>query len=389
MIYQFIGLLLITVLSGVEASARETIIPADNELTTYEKIELITTDGVNLTGHLAFPRKQFGPVPLVYILSSHNGSNRYGEVPANLSSSGNSELIYKQIEQSLIRAGMAVALVDKRGLRPTDQTFLQTDRDLTILAQADFVRLTQDALLALDHLLRHPRIQFSRVALLGHGDGALIAVQVAEQRSRQVSALIYLAPMSRSLNDTLRFQYIERNHRLFMVADANFDGFLDQLEMRVFSERTSPALLDIFIAADRNLNGRLSEGEWRSYWNTEMRAFLRLVWDDQIAWPHFISRHWYRQVLQSGDWLERHSRFCQRLIVFHGEVDDLISLEDSSRLVMTCDALRSPVRFFTYDSLGFGFSPRIGFRTWFNTSGPISNRVLSDLARELERRLFF
>jgi pimeloyl-ACP methyl ester carboxylesterase len=236
-------------------------------------------------------------------------------------------------------------------------------------------------------MARHPGVNPRRLGILGHSEGGLLGLKIAEARPQQVTALFNFGVQSRSMGEVLRFQYIERHARLLAIADANFDGALDLNEMRAFAERTSPSLFEVFRLADVDRDARLTEGEWRFYWSNELQVFLRQVWDETLPWSGNVPRAWFRQYLQEGAYFDRQTVFCDRTTVFHGELDDQTPYDDALSLKAICDLRRQPLRVYSYGSLGHGFSSRRGFRFWQNTLAPIDPRVATDLSREAAQRL--
>lgn len=363
------------------------VVPPDDDIARYEQISIQTAEGWILDAHLAIPRSATGPVPAVLMLSGSGAMNRYGELPANATQSGKPELLYRSFEQAFLKAGVAVLMYDKRGVRAINNTFMVSQKDPQVLATADAVRLAQDALRAFEVMSRHPAVNSRRMALFGHSEGGLLALKIAEQRPQQVTTIFNFSVQSRGMSEILRYQYVERNMRLFAIADANFDGALDLNEMRGFADRTSISFFDIFRMADIDRDGRLSEGEWRFYWTNELSILMRQVRDDTVPWTAQIPRLWFRQYILEGGYLDRQAVFCDRTVIFHGELDDQTPYEDAVSLKTLCDLRRQPLRMYTYGALGHGFSPRRGFRFWQNTLAPIDARVTQDLTREVSARL--
>ncbi|MGE3680595.1 MAG: alpha/beta hydrolase family protein [Bdellovibrionales bacterium] len=79
--------------------------------------------------------------------------------------------------------------------------------------------------------------------------------------------------------------------------------------------------------------------------------------------------------------MQKRTQFCGKSRVFHGEVDVQTPFEDALELRDRCKIRGTPLRsFHPYPELGHAFSPRVGYRGWKDTQGPMDSRVQEDIA---------
>jgi len=130
-----------------------------------------------------------GPLPAMLLITGSGSQNRdeelFGHKPFLL------------LADFLTRRGVAVLRVDDRGVGGSTGEVANATTD-------DFVG---DALAGVEYLRTRPDIDNRRIGLLGHSEGANIAIEVAEKTDR-VSFIVLLAPMSVS-GDELLFKQSE------------------------------------------------------------------------------------------------------------------------------------------------------------------------------------
>ncbi|MFG6449274.1 alpha/beta hydrolase [Roseateles sp. BYS180W] len=157
-------------------------------------MELKTPTG-SLFGTLSEPETG-APAPVVLIIAGSGPTDRNGNGPVAQLQSNN----LKQLADALSSAGIASVRYDKRGV---------AESVAAATAEADlrfdhFVRDAADwlAMLGTDK-------RFSRVGVIGHSEGALIATMAA-QTQRSLSALVLIAGAGESAGATLRRQLAGR-----------------------------------------------------------------------------------------------------------------------------------------------------------------------------------
>ena len=150
-------------------------------------------EGVTLRGDLWLPASATGRVPVVLFLAGSGPTDR----DAN-SSLGLRTDAYRLLAEALAARGIASLRYDKRGVGASGRDF---DPATTVLD--DFAA---DALAITARLRADPR--FATLALLGHSEGGLLALMIAERAAPDV--IVLLAAPGRPLAVVLREQLARR-----------------------------------------------------------------------------------------------------------------------------------------------------------------------------------
>jgi uncharacterized protein len=147
-------LLLIT-LFAIKASAQSGTSLSETPI-TYKNLS------ATISGTLTMPANASGKVPVVLILADHGNTDRDGN-DAQTGTQGNT---YKLLAEGLAKSGIATVRYDKR----------MVGKSTTINKAADlrFDDYVDDAVGLIDMLNDDKR--FSKVVLLGHGEGALVSM---------------------------------------------------------------------------------------------------------------------------------------------------------------------------------------------------------------------
>ena len=147
-----------------------------------------------LAGTLARPAQAPGRIPVALIIAGSGPTDR----------DGNSQLgfrmdVYKKLAWALAQQGIASVRYDKRGIGASPFT-----GDRSMVAFDDF---TDDAVAGARALAADPR--FSRVVLIGHSEGALLAERAANAGA-PVAGVVMLAGMGRRFTVVLHEQMAQQ-----------------------------------------------------------------------------------------------------------------------------------------------------------------------------------
>ena len=179
----------------------KTAIPEKKESTPVATVDESLSDepvslerpGSTLHGTLEIPRDAHGPVPVVLIVA---GS---GPTDWDMNSAlGMKTDAFKQLAAALAHKGLATLRYDKRGVG--ESTFTG---DWSQVVLGDF---TEDARALVAKLRADAR--FSSVAVLGHSEGGLIALELAQLTP--VDALVLVSTAGRPLSVVLHEQLSEK-----------------------------------------------------------------------------------------------------------------------------------------------------------------------------------
>lgn len=173
-------------LHGQAAARADTVPPAAAIETPY----MVRSPGLGLAGTLTMPRGTRGPVPVAVIIAGSGPTDRNGNSVLGIRPN-----CYAQLAWRLAERGIATLRYDKRALPGTQGIF-----DITRMTVEDFAA---DARAAAESLARDPR--FSRVVLIGHSEGASLAL-IAARQGAPVAGVVSVSGLGRPFGEVLREQ---------------------------------------------------------------------------------------------------------------------------------------------------------------------------------------
>ncbi len=152
-------------------------------------------ENVRLAGTLTLPSAgldQGARYPAVLLISGSGPQDRDGNTPPSYMTN-----IFRRMAERLAAAGIAVLRYDDRGVGASTGNF----------ESAGLFDLAGDARVMAAFLKRHPSIDPSRIAVVGHSEGACIASMLASV-DPQIAACVIMAGASTTL-DALMIEQIE------------------------------------------------------------------------------------------------------------------------------------------------------------------------------------
>lgn len=180
-------------------------------------------DGVTLAGTLTLPEGK-GPFPAAVMITGSGPQDRdetlLGHKP------------FLVIADALTRAGVAVLRVDDRGTGKSTGSFAHA-------TSADFAR---DALAGVHYLKTRSEIDASRIGLIGHSEGGIVAPMVAAGEGKGVIAFaVLIAPPGVALGDVI----VHQSQLIAKAEGANetdrkADDQLMQAVVRIVSSDAAP-----------------------------------------------------------------------------------------------------------------------------------------------------
>jgi len=144
---------------------------------TAEDVLVRTLSGLRLSGTLTLPSPRRGRVPVVVTITGSGLEDRDEQSPALPGYRP-----FRQIADTLGRRGIAVLRLDDRGMG-------ESDVGPSTVTSADFAN---DIRAAIAYLRARPEIDTTRIVLLGHSEGGVIAPMVAESEAG-IRALVLMA----------------------------------------------------------------------------------------------------------------------------------------------------------------------------------------------------
>jgi dienelactone hydrolase len=148
---------------------------------TAEDVLVRTPSGLRLAGTLTLPAARRGRVPVVVTITGSGPEDRDEQSPALPGYRP-----FRELADTLGRRGVAVLRLDDRGVG-------ESDTGPATVTSADFAG---DIRAALAYLRARPEIDTTRMALVGHSEGGVIAPLVAESESSVRALVLMAAPAS-------------------------------------------------------------------------------------------------------------------------------------------------------------------------------------------------
>ena len=194
---------------------------------------------IKLAGTLTIPKDNRKKHPAVILISGSGPQDRNGDTagPGGLKFG-----IFKQIAHCLSENGIAVLRYDDRGVGKSGGNFEGT-------TQEDFI---QDAKSAIKFLRNREDILKNKIALIGHSEGAIIALRIAKENPDLIKAIVLLAGTAKKGDEVLKeqFTYIldcfelsEKEKAKFLK---NYENFLKLLKgepvEKKFEEKIMPII---------------------------------------------------------------------------------------------------------------------------------------------------
>ncbi|HLT78119.1 MAG TPA: alpha/beta fold hydrolase [Ferrovibrio sp.] len=217
------ALMLLAGIGGNGHAAEEQII--------NQQVSFTSSDGTTLAGTLTLPVNITAGVPGVLLLQGSGPTDRDGnQLPLRTD-------LLRQIAEELTSQGMATLRFDKRGMHANAAGRPAAQSDYAAFFGWD--RFIADAFAAYTFLKDQDVVDDHRIALLGHSEGGLIALDLASRlkADEAPAALVLAATPGRPLNDVLR----------------------DQLERLLGEQRATPAQRRFFLAANDRISKTIRE----------------------------------------------------------------------------------------------------------------------------------
>jgi len=199
----------------------------------------IRSGALELGGTVTVPRDATGRVPVVLIIAGSGPTDRNGNSLMGIRPNS-----YAQLAWRLAEHGIASLRYDKRGMPGTKGTF-----DMSKMTLDDFAA---DARAAAESLARDT--QFSRVILLGHSEGASLAL-IAARAGPPVTAVISVSGLGRPLSVVMREQLARQFDRATLL---RYDTAMAQYLRGEPPKDVPPQLAPLFVPINLSFMKSLS-----------------------------------------------------------------------------------------------------------------------------------
>jgi pimeloyl-ACP methyl ester carboxylesterase len=321
---------------------------------------VVARDGAVLKGAWELPAS--APRAAALILQGSGNVGMDGDVSGPILGSGVGGApapLSAQLAAALSSSGVASLRYDKRGFADPAQAANQV-----------YPYLVSDATDALAQVrARFPGVP---VAIVGLSEGAMIAVAVAA--AAPADRLFLFAPPSKSIDETMAYQYEEWPVRLLSRLDVDRSGFLSATELSVLQGGLLPLVGAPWASADSNHDGRLSiADELVSAYVGFHGAVLNV-----LTQPPYAA--WFQSMRQAPAFDSLAAKIAAPVSLYQAMDDAQVSWAWTAAAQ---SQFKGGATLRLYSGLGHCFSPMGGAIGEVKTSGPIDARVLSDFATDV------
>jgi hypothetical protein len=204
----------------------------------YISEEVVFPSGkIKLAGTLTIPKNNRKKHPAVILISGSGPQDRNEDTvgPGGLKFG-----IFKQIAHILSENGIAVLRYDDRGVGKSGGKFSEA-------TQEDFV---QDAKSAIEFLKSRNDILKDKIALIGHSEGAIIALRIAKEDPK-IKSIVLLAGTAKTGDEVLKEQFsfsldcLEFSEKEKAKFLKNYENFLKILRSEPIDEKIEEKIMPI------------------------------------------------------------------------------------------------------------------------------------------------
>src|SRR5688572_11348916 len=343
----------------------------------YRDLLIDLGNGIQTNAQITFPAVGNGTFPGVLLVA---GS---GAIDMNETLSPDSKPFW-QISQYLSERGFAVLRYDKRGVGDNSQII-----DSNIWGNLTFNDLKNDAEIALGVLTQQPEVNPSKITLIGHSEGTLIAPRIVIDQENETNAttiknIVLMGSAATTMADLAYYQKVgvvlDYMHQVLdkngtgsiSVQEAIQDPLVGRFVVANFGNDTTTEFIDIEREVKPLLEKALEE-----FTNADVNARC----DNPEGCPI-----WFNSAVNLEPNLSVIGNMSKStsVLMLNGENDPLTPVQQSFLLEQRLTEVDHPDHtLITYPGLGhtFAISPQ-----WSTGLGPVEQNVLSDLHSWLSDR---
>jgi uncharacterized protein len=343
----------------------------------YRDLVIDLGNGIQTNAQLTIPAVGNGPFPGVLLVA---GS---GAIDMNETLSPDSKPFW-QIAQYLSERGFAVLRYDKRGVGANSQII-----DTNIWGNLTFDDLKNDAEIALGVLTQQPEVDPTKITLIGHSEGTIIAPRIVIDQENKTNAttiknVVLMGSAATTMADLAHYQKVgivlEYMHQVLdkngtgsiSVEEAIQDPLVGRFVVANFVNDTTTEFIDI----DRQVKPLLEK---------ELEEFTKADVNTRCDNPEGCPI-WFNSAVNLEPNLSVIGNLSKStsILMLNGENDPLTPVQQSFLLEQRLTEVDHPDHILiTYPSLGhtFAISPQ-----WSTGLGSIEQYVLSDLHSWLSHR---
>jgi uncharacterized protein len=392
-----LGLLLIGILalsclsSSIFKQQNQALAQQYIQTIKYRNLVIDLGNGATTNAQLTYPAVGKGPFPGVLLIQGTGPLDRNETLSKNLKP-------FFQISQYLSERGFAVLRYDKRGV--SDESFTYLDKN--IYGNATFNDLKQDATKALAVLIKQPEVDPSKITIIGHSEGAMIAPRIVIENNNatiKIKNIVLMGAVAQNLKELVYFQVVTKPILYAEKAlDHNHDGLLSISEASknpIFSSITGNITLALNKNNNATTNKTTSTQELNPSYNIKKNAYISI--NNELK-PNQIKQYnslfvpskslvsiWARSQAALEPTLNIIGNVppTTSILIQQGQNDSQTPIQQAFLLQQELIDKRHPDHILiTYPNLGHAFYPSSEYDT--STAGPMPPYVLADLYAWLE-----
>jgi predicted esterase len=361
-------------------------------------------NGVKTNAQLTYPAVGKGPFPGVILVHGTGPVDMNESLGITHIDNKTGQKIYPpsqpffQISQYLSERGFAVLRYDKRGV--SDESFTYLDKN--VYGNATFNDLKQDATKALVVLIKQPEVDPSKITIIGHSEGAMIAPRIVIENNNattKIKNIVLMGAVAQNLKELIYSQIVTRPILYAEKAlDHNHDGLLSISEASknpLFSSIAGNVTLALTKNNNATTNKTTSTQQLNPSYNTNKDAYMSI--NNELK-PNQIKQYnslfvpskrldsmWARSIAALEPTLNIIGNVppTTSILIQQGQNDSQTPIQHAFLLQQELIDKKHPDHILiTYPNLGHAFYPSSEYDT--STAGPMPPYVLADLYSWLE-----
>ena len=340
-------------------------------------------DGLKTDAQLTLPIVGDGPFPGVFLIHGSGNMDMDEYLPPIASGTDEPTVLFLQIAEYLSSRGFAVLRYNKRGVGSKGLIL-----DGNAWGNTTVQDLVHDAEKALGALRQQPEVDSSKISIIGHSEGTMIAPRIAV-KDPAIASIVLMGACAQNLHEVLYFQIVERPATCAGdTFDADHDGLLSlqEVEATINRENINQCPLPP-LALIQN-----TTGEWGwcpgldvnmdGYFDieNELKPLQTAMFDIYTSSDPESPYYWI--------WLQSHIALndtaldligdvSASVLILQGEADTQTTIEQAFLLEQKLTEVEHVDHtLITYPGLGHTFYPADG---WIQPLGPMQDKVLTDL----------
>lgn len=340
-------------------------------------------DGLKTDAQLTIPTVGDGPFPGVLLIHGSGNIDMDGYIPHQLSGTEDGSRILLQIAEYLSERGFAVLRYNKRSIG-LNGTIINMNSWGNLTVQD----LIQDAESALNVLRQQPEVDSSRISLIGHSEGTMIAPRIAV-KDPSIANIVLMGAGAQNLYEIVRFQIVDRPLICAQdIFDTNHDGqlSLQEVEYALKYENINLSPLPP-LALIQNNSG---ECDWQPGLDADNNGYFDIENELKPLQTAMFELYTSSDPESPYYWIWLQSHFALKetaldiignvsasILILQGEGDTQTIIEQAFLLEQRLTEVKHPDHtLISYPGLGHTFYPADG---WIQPLGPIQEKVLADL----------